>query len=264
MTIGATAAPPRALSPTPSSARRSGPGGEAGTVRRLLFLLSAAAAFAPSPLWPQVQPSANSGDPRIQVIDYAPDQVIRLQGAPGYQTTIELSPDEQVENIAIGDSSAWQASSNRRGDHVFLKEIRFGVSTNMTVVTNARLYNFQLVGDSGFGGDVPYTVRFRYPAASTRSATEGASTDAGGASYRLAGDKALRPSEINDDGTHTYIRWPRERSLPAVYALTDAGKEMLVNGMMREDVLVIDSVANRLVFRIDKNVASATRTRNGR
>ncbi|HEX8063970.1 MAG TPA: TrbG/VirB9 family P-type conjugative transfer protein, partial [Allosphingosinicella sp.] len=83
--------------------------------------------------------------------------------------------------------------------------------------------------------------------------------------YRLGGDKTLRPSEISDDGVHTYIRWPRDRALPAVYAVTDSGLEMLVNGMMREDDLfVIDSVSKKLVFRIDGDVATATRQRKKR
>ncbi len=47
--------------------------------------------------------------------------------------------------------------------------------------------------------------------------------------------------------------------------MTDGGQEMLVNGMMREDDLfVIDSVTRKLVFRIDGNVATATRQRDKR
>jgi hypothetical protein len=46
----------------------------------------------------------------------------------------------------------------------------------------------------------------------------------------------------------------------AVYAIDDAGQEMLVNGMMREDDLfVVDSVHRKLVFRIDDRIAGATR-----
>jgi hypothetical protein len=53
--------------------------------------------------------------------------------------------------------------------------------------------------------------------------------------------------------------------LPAVYAVTDGGLEMLVNGMMREDDLfVVDSISKKLVFRIDDNVATATRQRDKR
>ncbi len=55
---------------------------------------------------------------------------------PGYQLAVEFGPDEQIENVAVGDSGAWQVTPNRRGDHLFVKPIQPGVSTNMTVVTN--------------------------------------------------------------------------------------------------------------------------------
>jgi type IV secretion system protein VirB9 len=229
-------------------------------VRRALLFL-AAVALAGGPLAAQVRPKPGTGDPRIQTVDYAADQVVLLQGTAGYQVTIELSPDEQVENIAIGDSSAWQASSNHRGDHIFVKAIQPGVSTNMTVLTNVRIYNFELSSASGQPGDIAYTVRFRYPTPAAPNTPPGA---AGEGRYRLGGNAALRPSEISDDGTHTYIRWPRERALPAVYALNESGKETLVNGMMRDDVFVIDSISSKLVFRIDNNIATATRVRSGR
>lgn len=227
---------------------------------RLLLLFLAGLAFAAAPLSAQVRPKLGTGDPRIQSVDYAPDQVFLLQGAIGYSVTVELSPDEQVENVAVGDSSAWQVTANHRGDHLFVKALQGGVATNMTVVTSVRLYNFQLEPLAGAGGDMAYTIRFRYPNAAS-AASDDAPSAIGEGRYRLGGDKSLRPSEISDDGKHTYIRWPRDRALPAVYAIGDTGQEMLVNGMMRDDIFVIDSVSQKLVFRIDKAVATASRVR---
>ena len=75
----------------------------------------------------------------------------------------------------------------------------------------------------------------------------------------MSGAQALRPSSISDDGRHTYIEWPRDRTLPAVYSINPEGRESLVNGAMRDDLFVIDAVASKLVFRIDDNVARADR-----
>jgi type IV secretion system protein VirB9 len=228
-------------------------------VRRALILL-AGLALAHGPAGAQVKPQPGAGDPRIQGIDYAPEQVVTLQGTPGYELTVELSPDEQVENVALGDSGAWQVTANRRGDHLFIKALQSGVSTNMTVVTSVRLYNFELVPLSGPTGDMPYTIRFRYPGTADQNAgDEDAASAAGKGRYVLTGDKELRPSAISDDGRHTYIQWPRDRSLPAVYAIGSDGQEALVNGMMRDDIFVIDSVSEKLVFRIDEHVARAER-----
>jgi type IV secretion system protein VirB9 len=227
-----------------------------------LLLVLAATALASAPLAAQVRPqAAPGGDPRIQSVDFVADQVVLIEGAPGYQITMELSPDERAETIALGDSSAWQVTANKRGDLLFVKALVAGVSTNMTVITNARTYNFDLapVGTS----QMAYTIRFRYPPPAATE--EDLAEPAIDGRYRLGGDKALRPSEISDDGVHTYIRWPRDRALPAVYAITDSGSEMLVNGMMRDDDLfVIDSIQRKLVFRIDGDVATATRQRKKR
>ncbi|MGA9581100.1 MAG: TrbG/VirB9 family P-type conjugative transfer protein [Allosphingosinicella sp.] len=229
-------------------------------IRSFLFL--AVAALASAPLAAQVRPQPEAGgDPRFQSVPYAPNQIVMLEGAPGYQVTLELSPDEKAETIALGDSAAWQVTANRRGDLLFIKAIS-GAATNMTVITNVRTYNFDL--SAGSPSSMAYTVRFTYPPPPAPPEEDLADPAAEGR-YRLGGDKALRPSEISDDGVHTYIRWPKDRALPAVYAVTDGGQEMLVNGMMREDDLfVIDSVTRKLVFRIDGNTATATRQRDKR
>ena len=221
--------------------------------------LAALVWLAAAPSAAQVQPQAGAGDPRIQVVDYDPDQVVSIQGAPGYQVTIELGPDEHIENVALGDSGAWQATPNRRGDHVFVKPLQAGVPTNMTVVTDVRVYLFDLVPVYDASAGMAYTVRFRYPTPGGQPEEEVAEADREEGRYRLSGTRALRPSRISDDGVHTYIEWPRDRALPAVYAVRPDGSESLVNGMMRDDLFVIDSVVPRLVFRIDRQVARANR-----
>jgi len=75
--------------------------------------------------------------------------------------------------------------------------------------------------------------------------------------YRTSGSKVLRPSSITEDGQRTYIIWPRERDLPATYEIDASGREVLTNGMMRDDVFVIDRVVARLAFRRDDLVARA-------
>ena len=125
------------------------------------LLLAALALLAPAGLAAQIHPAPGSGDPRIQNVLYDADQVVQLQGAPGFQIDVEFAADETIENVAVGDSAAWQVTPNRRGDHLFVKNLISGVTTNMTVVTTARTYFFELAPLSG--GQMAYTVRFRYP-----------------------------------------------------------------------------------------------------
>ena len=108
-----------------------------------------------------------------------------------------------------------------------------------------------------------YWVRFRYPGATGPQQNASAELIVEGR-YRLSGESSLRPSRISDDGQHTYIEFPRDAALPAIYSVDERGTESLVNGMMRDELYVIDSVVPRLVFRIDQHVAHATRLQQQR
>lgn len=77
--------------------------------------------------------------------------------------------------------------------------------------------------------------------------------------YKLKGKKALYPDEISDDGERTYIFWSTERELPAVFAIDEQKQEILVDGYMRRDYYTIDRVYGQFVFRLGKDVATATR-----
>lgn len=213
------------------------------------------AALVAAPLAAQGQPQPGAGDPRIQTVAYEPDRIVQLQASPGYLVTVEFGSDEQIENVAIGDSSAWQVTPNRRGDYLFVKAIQGGVATNMTVMTTARTYFFELSP----GATPAYNLRFTYPGGQAESVADEAPTSELAGRYKLSGARSLRPSKISDDGRHTYIEWPRDRTLPAVYSIDPEGRESLVNGAMRDDLFVIDAVASKLIFRIDDNVASADR-----
>jgi type IV secretion system protein VirB9 len=216
----------------------------------LLLLLAAAPAAA------QVRPQPlPDGDPHLQSVPYKEGQVVLLELAPGYQMSVELSSDEQIENVAVGDSNAWQVTANRRGDRLFIKALQ-GSPTNMTVITNARLYAFELAPLGGPAANMAYVVRFAYPGEEDEAAGDGPAVEG---RYKLSGDKKLRPVRISDDGRHTYIEWAKDRPLPAVYSVGEDRQEALVNGMMRENLYVIDSVVPTLVFRIDRSMARAER-----
>jgi type IV secretion system protein VirB9 len=222
-----------------------------------------------APATAQVAPMPGTGDPHLQIVNYDAGQIVQLRGAAGYQLMVELSPDEQVQSVALGDSAAWGVSINKSGDRLFLKPLQAQVPTNMTVVTSVRIYNFDLVPLPGPQSDMPYTVRFLYPA-SQSSIVDSQFVDVSAATrrlskYRVSGDRRLRPLSISDDGQRTYINWPRGAPIPAVYALDGSGHEILINGMMgTDDVYVVDGAPQRLSFRIDQTVARAERINSRR
>lgn len=206
----------------------------------------------------QTRPISGPGDPRIQTIAYDANQVVQLQIAGGYQLTIEFG-GERIENIALGDSAAWQVTPNRRGDHLFIRSLTAGATTNMTVVTDARTYAFELSPLYGPLPDMAFTLRFTYPEAATLTKAATAAETVG--RYRLRGTHAIRPIAIDDDGAKTYIAFAPDRPLPAIFAIDALGRETLVDGAMRDGHYVLDSVRQKLIFRLDKATASATRAR---
>jgi type IV secretion system protein VirB9 len=225
-------------------------------------------AISATPAFAQVRPQPGAGDAHIQSIDYNADQVVMLETAPGYQLTVGLAADEQVQSVAVGDSADWQVSAGHNGDHLFVKALQGGVSTNMTVVTSTRTYVFDLVALSAPSPTMAYTVQFHYapPAEGPQQANDqspSADTDIAAAApegrYVLHGDPALRPAAITDDGAHTYIEWPPGVALPATYIHDANGVETLANGEMRGGLYVVDSVHRQLIFRIDKHSARADR-----
>lgn len=228
---------------------------------RLLALLLLIAAPAAA----QVRPEPGTGDPHLQSVDYDPQRIVQLSAAPGYEMMVELSPDEQVQTVALGDASGWQVNVSHSGDHLFVKPNPGSAPTNMAVVTSVRVYNFELEPLISPGPDTPFTVTFHYPEAVQPAGT----ADQGYVDltplkrslsrYKLSGDKWLRPDSITDDGTHTYIQWAENKPIPAVFEINQSGAEVLANGEMRGDTYVVDDVAGELTFRIDKRRAEAVR-----
>lgn len=222
-------------------------------MKRLILILSMLAGSA------LAQTPPGSGDPRLQSIQYDAGKVIRLNVATNFQLTVIFDPAERVENVAIGNSDTWQATVNKRGDTLFLKPLRQDGTTNMTVITDARIYNFELTSNYGAAADSPFTVRFLYgealPEASAVPAPE-----PGVGQYRLRGPSALRPLMITDDGVRTYVEWRPEQPLPAVFAIDARGDATLVDGHVRDGQYVIDAVYRTLVFRLDGQTVRATRS----
>ena len=217
----------------------------------LLFLLFAMPVMA----------QAAGGDPRLQTIPYDANQVVRLKVATRFQLTVIFSPDERVENVAVGDSDAWQVSLNGRGDALFIKPVSANAPTNMTVITDVRVYSFELAPTYAPAADTPFTVRFLYPAA-VPGGPPSAIPPAEPGLYRLSGNRSLRPSVTTDDGVRTSIEWGPDQTLPAVFAVDEQGEEVLVDGYMRDGLYVVDAVHRTLLFRLDRQTARASRLRS--
>lgn len=216
----------------------------------LLIATSATAAQAPQP---------SPVDPRIRTIVYNPREVVTITGQLGYQMVIEFGTAERIENISIGDSLAWQVTPNKKADLLFLKPIDRLPSTNMTVVTNLRRYNFELIAvPASTRRAQTYDVKFLYPnqeldvarTATTEVAVSDATPPEGwNFAYSYAGSKANVPARVFDDGKYTYFQWTDGVAIPAVFAVGADSKESLVNHVVRGRYFVVEQVNAQFVLR---------------
>lgn len=210
-----------------------------------LVLATTVAAQAPPP-----------PDPRIQTIPYDAGRIYPVEVAAGYTLMIALANGEHVETMAVGDTSAWQVNANKRGDAIFIKRNYSGINTNLTVITDARTYVFELFGATPVK-TTPLVIRFSYPEAVKAVATKAEETEA--FSYRYNGPRALRPSLIEARGGQTMLVWPPSRAVPAVFQINEDGTESLVNGTFINDRMVIQGTPQQIVFRSGRLLATATK-----
>jgi len=209
-------------------------------MRRALLML---ALLAPMPLGAEVMPRAGGGDPHIQTVAYDPAEVVALRVASGFALTVRFAADERIETVTLGDPQSWSVQTNHRADTLVIKPLLPAGVTNLTVVTDARVYTFSLYGTAAGEGVQAYLLSFTYPAPPTPTPPLPAA-----ATYRLSGDKALWPVELGDDGRFTRLRWAAGVPMPAVYRIEGWGRRALVNGALRDGAYVVEGVFPRLLL----------------
>jgi len=229
-------------------------------------------------------------DPRLQTLVYDEAAVVRIDGRVKVQTTIKFAPDEAIENVAIGDSAAWQVQPNKAQSILFVKPLEPAARTNMTVVTNKRTYLFDLVASPK---NAPlYVLQFRYPelekaaeearlaaaaeaeAEAARAAAAPNPTELAAASdpyavadpaslnfaWAQAGAAELLPARAYDDGTAVFLTWPGGTAIPAILVTNEDGEEGPVNFTVRGETVVVDGVPPQLILRSGRDTATLTYT----
>ena len=228
-----------------------------------LLALGLAAAQIASPL--------QADDARLLEVPYDEARIYRVEGKPKVQATIRFGEDESIENVAIGDSHAWQVTPNKRANLLFVKPLLARASTNMTVVTDKRTYLFDLVASPA--GKALYVLSFTYPdkpagkfdgsqlaqntAIPPEAAEPAAVTDPAllNFAWRKSGDKKLLPANIYDDGEATFLSWPEGRPVPAILITNSDGIEGPVNFTVRGTTIVVEGVPAQFVLRAGKDKA---------
>lgn len=136
----------------------------------------------------------SKADARIKYAVYRSDEVYPLLTKEGVVTTLSFEDGEEVTSYASGFSSAWAADTS--GNQFFLKPKSVDGETNFVIVTNRRVYSFE-VTYAKKSEEPTYRMIFRYPDTAARIAKE-------------KRDKETLEAELAAGGINTGAMSPRE------------------------------------------------------
>lgn len=189
-------------------------------------------------------PTYSKADRRVRYVDYNPADVIQLDAVIGVATHIVLEPGERYVYHVFGDSQAYLFT--QKDNHLFFKPTAEDADTNLIVVTDRRDYAFRLSYHDDRDASALYKLVIRYPeseirkeaAKAKRQAVEYALRQVGTPmnwkAYTRSGDVALAPLHAWDDGRQTWLQFPVEGDIPAVYRVTPDGQEVITNYHMAD------------------------------
>lgn len=205
-------------------------------------------------------PKGGSLDQRVTSVTYQDNNVVQVFATYGISTMIIFDEDEKFGTISLGDSDSWQVVPAEKGNIVFVKPIAKNVTTNMNVVTDKRIYFFELRDFDPAAGRQVYGIRFHYPEKNVNAALRKeaeqraawpniAGIDKANVNidYSFSGDPRLKPTMVFDDGRKTFFQFAAR--VPAIFAVNADFSETLRNFRSEGGFLVVDGVATQFTLR---------------
>ena len=207
-------------------------------------------------------------DKRIRWFAYSQDMVYDLViKASDQHTHIRLAPDEQLtEKPKLGDTTQWRLAGNEK--NLYVKALVPGLSTSVSLVTNKRIYQFQMRSSDSVK-DTVQMVYFQYPddeerfeasrrefvAAAAQTVTNRVEREqrtlrpALGVDvqnltlYELKGDLPFKVRTMFADNKFTYLEVPpNTQDLPAIFITGPDRKAIPVNYTVDGSWIIIERV----------------------
>ena len=212
---------------------------------------------------PVITPRPIGNEKRIKVINYMPNSVISFTGCYMYHSIIEFANDENIETITMGTPNAWQI--HPAGNRIFLKPVEDDATTNMTVITNKRMYFFEMrakYATNISSDDIIFMMKFLYSdtmqsgsairtVVNASFAPDLSQPDLYNFKYQISGKTSeIEPILIFDDGEFTYFKFRRMNTeLPAFFLVNSDGTEGIVNYRVYSGYIIIERVAKQFTLR---------------
>ena len=236
----------------------------------------------------ELAPRPGKFDPRVRTVAYNPQDVVAITTYYGVSTPIRFAEDELVEEQSLdaGDREAWSIKVSARKNVLFIRPKMPHADTNMTVVTNKRVYLFLLnvlsegprrtkkgVGNKNGAESVSsaahysmtsarskaltLSLTFTYPGAGSKSEPgkaadalqaqmDKAKRSANGGDYWVSGDEEVSPTDARDDGRFIYLTFAHNRSLPHIDGVDSSGMPFVLNPAVSGNTVIIDRMVRHL------------------
>lgn len=207
------------------------------------------------PLAAQIFPRPSGDRERIQTVAWSPDQTVVLTMLPDTPLVVVLEPGDTIADVQLEPEGKFTIRVSAERDSFTILPLAHDARSSLDVTTGRRTYRFVTKVD--YGPEAAVLVRYTYGAQELATGDRPEPRQLW--QYSLRGDHEVRPQAITDDGIRTRITYAQGQHLPAVFAIGPTGKEEVVNGYMRGEAFEIDRVYDELVFRIDKEKATARR-----
>ena len=236
----------------------------------ILAILAAGVLLIATPALAGKSPQPGRLDKRVKTLVYSEHDVYAITGHYGYQALIQFGANEEIQNISIGDSIAWQVVPNNAGNKLFLKPVEENAGTNMTIVTDRRIYSFELRAAKARGPRDPkitYRVSFSYPeeemqlllnrearaerlrGSMVTPGRTGVTPASWNFEYTFGGDRGLVPKRIFDDGEFTYFEFDEDTDTPAIFLVNADRSEALVNHHVEGRYIVVQRTGRQFTLR---------------
>ncbi|SPE27255.1 Type IV secretory pathway, VirB9 component [Burkholderiales bacterium] len=234
-------------------------------------------------------------DPRIRELGFDAASVVTVPAKAGVTTLVQFGAGEHVQSIGVGQAAdcsqaadPWCVSWPANSGFLYVRaKTRASSPLTLAVVTDRHAYSLQ------FEPLAPTSARpallrliYTYPAPKPAAASAAGVEEQGkpvaiatpvvsegeviaermksapipvNANYTIAygrNSADLAPALVFDDGRFTYLKWPGNREIPAVFEIREDGSEMVANTRMEGDLIVVDRVAHGLTLRSGAAVAS--------
>lgn len=219
----------------------------------------------------------------VQVYPYAEGALYRLLAAPERVTDIVLQPGEAITSVAAGDTARWTVGDTTSGSgsgkrvHILVKPFSAGLSTNLVIATDRRVYHLQLQSTARSAmaalswtypqDDLIALQRQRETAEAAAPVASGLALDQLNFRYTISGDRPpWRPLRAFDNGRQTFIEFAPSVSVgevPPLFVLGEKGQAELVNYRMVGRFYVVDRIFGAAELRLGGNHQNIVRITRG-